>query len=1090
MDERRAHRVEIREPGRAAREVRVTDRLEVGRQCDGIVVSNPQVSRRHLAFSVTSDGLSVSDLGSTNGTRVNGTRITGETLLRRGDRVSVADVELVVVDGTDGAPPPKAPAVEPRPRIATRPLLDELTEMRIDRATLRFRPGTAGASAAPALASAVKRARRRLAGLGSEPWGVSPQICLVDPIPDPDRPGEVMTEGTVVDPARGEIWMVVTSEAPPEAPERPLALFFGASLPSADELRFLLDGYGLFVAETPDPDPQLRDIGDLPLIVDADKQVASAMALSFVRFLIERGGRSDFLHFLTAPAGRVDVVAEELYGASLAALEEAWHQKLLFGSNKVETGRFLRLSARYLRPHARRETEMFVYMVLGLAFNTVFPFVTRRLFDTALPSGKFSEVLRLLLFLAGAFVISLLAGLRRAYLTAYVGGAVVRDVRDEMFDRLQSLSNGWFTRHQQGDVLSRLFSDVAVLEVGLSETLREGVFQLLSLVVSFVVLLLLNVPLTLVVIAGAPLVALIYRGMAAGAQKRSLAVQEQTSGLIAVAAENYSAQPVIKAFGLEARERGRFGRAAERLFLTQRRLALFGGVFNLSVTMIVTLLRLVVLGLGSWLILQNHLTVGGLVAFLGVMGEVLAPVAALTGIGQQIQASTGALVRINEVLDEIPEIKDEPGAEPMRELMQEIRLSGVTFSYIPGRPVLENIEAVIAAGSRVAFVGPSGAGKSSILQLVARFYDPEEGEVLFDGHDIRHYTVASVRDQIGVVFQDPFLFGSTVRDNIALGKPGASDAEVEAAARAAEIDEFIDSMPQRYDTLVGERGGRLSGGQRQRISIARALIRDPRLLILDEATSALDPRTERLITDTLERASRGRTTIAVTHRLTSIAAYDRIFVVVAGRLVEQGTHEQLLDLGGTYARLWAEQTGAVVPREAPFDAAEALGRVPIFAALTSADLGAIAAQLRVVDLRPGEQIPEGGGRLILIRRGSVRTLLPGIDGQLVPSVELGTGDAFGLAALLGNETGATLEAIDSASVLVLDDESISSIAARHPSVADALRHGSHLGPEGGQRLSRLTFGPKHVVDGAQIALPPADANVVRRNTGAFRSVGP
>src|SRR5207237_800099 len=200
---------------------------------------------------------------------------------------------------------------------------------------------------------------------------------------------------------------------------------------------------------------------------------------------------------------------------------------------------------------------------------------------------------------------------------------------------------------------------------------------------------------------------------------------------------------------------------------------------------------------------------------------------------------------------------------------------------------------------------------------------------------------------------------ATIRENIAMGRSGATDAEVEAAATAAELHDFVLTLPRGYDTLVGERGGRLSGGQRQRISIARALIRDPRILILDEATSALDPRTERLITDTLERASEGRTTVAVTHRLTSIAGYDRIFVVVAGRIVEQGTHAQLLELGGTYAHLWAEQTGAVVAQEAPFDAVEALGRVAIFAGLPPSDLASIARHLRVVDLRPGDHVPEG-----------------------------------------------------------------------------------------------------------------------------------
>src|SRR5581483_6382336 len=306
---------------------------------------------------------------------------------------------------------------------------------------------------------------------------------------------------------------------------------------------------------------------------------------------------------------------------------------------------------------------------------------------------------------------------------------------------------------------------------------------------------------------------------------------------------------------LEAREKLRFGRASDRLFAAQRRLTLFGGLFGLSVNMIVTGLRIGILALGGWLILNGHLTIGGLVAFMSLMGEVINPVTVLTGIGQQIQASTGALARINEVLDAEPDVVDRTAGAPLAPLRHEIRLAGVGFAYTPERRTLDGIDITIAAGQRVAFVGPTGAGKSSTLQLIQRFYDPDEGAVLFDGRDIRDAPIESLRAQLGVVFQDTFLFDTTIRENIGMGRPGATDAEIEAAARAAEVHDFILELPRGYDTLVGERGG-----QRQRIAIARALVRNPSVLLIDEATSALDPRTERLITDTLDRVAHGRTT--------------------------------------------------------------------------------------------------------------------------------------------------------------------------------------------------------------------------------------
>ena len=1101
--------VEVSEPGQAPRRLALeAGAVEVGRECDGLILADPGVSRRHLLLTAGDGGLTVVDLGSTNGSTLNGAAIgtTEATALRPGDVVALAGTTIVVIDTGEAPAPAPAPTpvvdvppvVEESPATpAVRPALEELSSRETDAAVVRFRPGSAGEEAASAVSAAVRRARRRLAGIGSEPWGVKPQICLVDPFPDPERPGEVVTGGTVVDPARGEIWMVVSAESPPEAPERSLALLFGAALPAAADLGVLLEGYGLHLAGSPSPDARLREL-ELPPLAAAEGELAGAMALSFVRYLLERADEASLRRLLVeSKPGRVDTTATDVFGTSMAGLEEAWSWKLAAGPPDVRPGQFLRLALRYLRPHRRREAEMFVYMLAGLAFTMVFPFAVRRLFDSAIPSGELSQVLEVLAFLGAAFAVSLLATLRRSYLAAYVSSAVIRQIRTSMFGRMQAQSTGWFSRHQQGDVLSRLISDVASLETGVSETVREGFFQILSLVVASVVLLTLNPLLGVIVLAGAPVVALVYKAMSGGARKRSIAVQERMGGLVATATENFSAQGVVKAFALEAREQARFGRACDRLFDSQLRLQLFGGLFGLSVNGIVTFLRLTVIGLGAWLVLQGELTVGGLVAFLGLMGEVLSPVTALTGIGQEIQAATGALERVNEVLEAVPDIDDAPDAVALPPLRKEIRLEGVGFSYSSERRTLDGLDVVIPAGSRVAFVGPTGAGKSSVLQLLMRFADPDEGAVRFDGRDIRTATLASLRGQLGVVFQESFLFDATIRENIAMGKPNASDEEVEAAARAAELHEFITELPRGYDTLVGERGGRLSGGQRQRLAIARALLRDPAVLILDEATSALDPRTERLIASTLERVGAGRTTIAVTHRLNSVTAYDRIFVIVAGTLVEQGTHDELVRLGGVYAGLWAEQTGGAVAAEPPFDATAALAKVSLFAALGAGDLAMVAARLRPVELAPGERLAEGGGRLAVVRRGRAAVLAPGLGGgDLSPVAELGPGDTFGVSALLGQATGSVLSADGPVSLLVLDDEAVAALAASLPAVGAALEgtRAPAAAPAGGRRLTRMTLmpGARLSLVGSSVSAAPEPsaptADDVRRATGTFGAV--
>jgi ABC-type multidrug transport system fused ATPase/permease subunit len=1077
--------VEIRAPRGPSRRVTVGAPVDVGREGNGIVVDDDRVSRRHLRLEVVDGALTATDLGSTNGTRVNGATITTPTVLRPGDVVTIGGTEIVALPVDTG--PAAAPG---RPQV--RPALGALEARDVGVAVIRYRPGSAGAAVARATGAAARKARDRLRGIGSEATGTVPQICLVDPFPDPDEPGRVIAGGTWIDPGAGEVWMVVTAESPPEPLERPLALVFGAGLPAGDDLAPLLEGYGSLQSDLPDPDPELRG-RPLPALATAEGEERAAMLLSFVKFLVDKYSRKSFLDLLaSARPNAMDAAFQQAYGQPMGSLEEEWKRKLAGAAERLKTGQFLRLTARYLRPHAWREGEMFVHMLLGMVFTIVFAKVFQSLIDTQIPSGEFSKVVGVLVILMVAFAISLLAGLRRAYLAAYIGSAIVRQVRTEMFVRLQTLSAGWFNRHQEGDILSRLFGDVYVLEQGLSQTMREGLFQMLSVVVFSITLFTISVPLAAITVLGAPLVALVYKAMSKGAVKRSMAVQEQTGQTYSVANENYGAQSVVKSFALEERERRRFERSSERLFKSEVRMQVFGGLFGLSVNMIVTFLRLVTLGLGAYLIIEGDYTIGGLAAFMSLMGEVLQPVTGLTQLGQQVQEATGALVRIDEVLQAVPEVADGPDARAIGPLRDQIRFAGVSFSYSPDRRTLDDIDLTIAAGSRVAFVGPTGSGKSSTLQLLLRFYDPEDGAVLFDGRDLRECTVDSVRGQIGVVFQETFLFDTTIRENIALGKDGATEEEIEAAARAAELHDFIETLPQRYDSVVGERGGRLSGGQKQRLAIARALVRDPTILVLDEATSALDPRTERLISDTLEKVASGRTTVAVTHRLTSVTDYDRIFVIVEGKIVEQGSHDELVARGGTYAQLWAEQTGATPPSEIPFDASAALARIPLFDALDADQLASIEPRLRAMDLAAGEQVPDGGGRVLIVRRGRARVLARGLDGRLAPVADLGSGDAFGVAALLGDDSGTMLEAVDATSLLVLDDEAIAGLAAVFPTVAAALT-GSEprpVAPGGGRRLSRMTIAPASRLRPVEADTLPSAVEEARRASGGFPALRP
>ena len=880
----------ITSPDGSARVVVVASPVTVGReQCD-VVVDDPALSRRHLQLAPDGDAVVVSDLGSANGTWVDGQRLGSPRTVRAGEQVVAGDTTLVVLARVAPGGGPSGDGVIGHDRSPVTVI----------------EQGRHAAAVAPWIRSRAAAAWARLVELAPEQRRGAPTIRLVDPYPDPADPTRAVAEGTVIDPDRHEVWMVVGATAAPDEPAYALALLVAAETAPDPEVALLFAGYGLHLAGVPSTDDAVRAAGVVrPSVATGEPRLAGAV--SFVRSLITRAG-DDVMRSTLARLGpgRVDAVLLETYGAGLASLERRWARSVAANAVDVPPRQFLSLSLHHLRPYRWQQIEVFALMLLGLAFTVTFPFVTRRLFDEAIPSGELAQVMGLLGVLGVAFVVSIVAGVRQAYLSATISGSVVRDLQQAMFDRLQVLPQAWYDEHDQGDVLTRVVRDVGAVEGALTQVFAQGILQALTLVVSATIMIVMSPLLGAIVLVAAPIVAVIYRTMGSGARARSTLVQEEASVQMGVVAENHGAHQVVTSFGLAGRERERFAPPAAHMLPSQWRRGFYKGMF---VNMVMLVLRLVVLGLGSWLILHDRFTIGGLVAFLSIMGEVLGPVTVLTQLGQGMQRAAGPLVRVREVLD--APVEDEHADRPdLPRLAREIRFDDVSFAYPGGHVVLDHVQLVVDAGSKVAIVGPSGSGKSTLLRLLMRLYEPSGGSVSFDGVDVAAANVASLRAQLGVVFQEPLLFDSTVRDNVALGRRGATDEQVSAAMRSAEVDEFLGRLPRGADTLVGERGGALSGGQRQRVSIARALVRDPAVLVLDEATSALDAVTERNLSATFERIGQGRTIISVTHRLASVVGYDRIVVLDGGRVVETGTHRDLLAAGGLYAGLWAEQHGA------------------------------------------------------------------------------------------------------------------------------------------------------------------------------------
>jgi subfamily B ATP-binding cassette protein MsbA len=544
-------------------------------------------------------------------------------------------------------------------------------------------------------------------------------------------------------------------------------------------------------------------------------------------------------------------------------------------------------------------------LVMGVAaINLALLRLAGSLWDIITVQHDQSRMTDMITVFLGLVILQGLCSMGHSYLTAWISQRIIADFRRHLFAHLHTLSVSFFARRRTGELLSRLMNDVAVIQSVVTETPIDSAKQLVTFVGGITFLLTMNWRLCLLILVLLPLLVLVAKFFGRRLKSLSTSIQDHTAALSTLIEEVISGIRIVKSFVQTQREETRFAAQVEQtLALTMRKAGVMA-VFIPVISLLTFSAAAAVLWYGGRQVIDGSVSPGDLFAFVLFAGILIGPFSSAARVFAQVREAQGATQRVFEILDTGSEVSDSPTATTLPSVSGHIRAEHIGFAYDPRQPVLMDVSFEAKPGELVAIVGPTGAGKTTMMNLLHRFYDPTEGRITIDGHDLRHVTMDSWYRQIALVPQETILFGGTILDNIRYGDEKATQEAVVAASRAAHAHDFIMSFPDQYQTIVGEKGINVSGGQRQRIAIARAIVKNPRILLLDEATSALDSESERLVQEALEQLMKGRTTFVIAHRLTTIQRADRILVLNKGRLVETGTHAELIDHKGLYQYLY------------------------------------------------------------------------------------------------------------------------------------------------------------------------------------------